>query len=66
MIEQISALLEALLEESQLVGSKNPRRGVEGSDAPASLGGLEVTRNNQLVVGPTPVCDNKGANSNTV
>jgi len=27
--------------------------GVKGSDAPASLGGLEVTRNNQLVVGPT-------------
>ena len=28
-------------------------REVKGSDAPASLGGLEVTRNNQLVVGPT-------------
>jgi NADH dehydrogenase len=27
--------------------------GVKGSDALASLGGLEVTRNNQLVVGPT-------------
>jgi len=27
--------------------------GVKGSDAPTSLGGLEVTRNNQLVVGPT-------------
>jgi NADH dehydrogenase len=27
--------------------------GVKGSDAPTSLGDLEVTRNNQLVIGPT-------------